>query len=79
MTAQQLQNIGARVRQADPYGIGVYVDPENPTNEEMAQLILDTMSTYMKDVVRKIAEAEQRETNAGSVTAAGDTAVADLE
>ena len=88
LTAQQLSNIGNRFRQADPYslaapddnGVSAYfADPENPTNEEMAQLLLDTFKTYAKDVVRKMAETEQVTSNEGSVEAAGNTAVADLE
>jgi len=55
LTAEQLQTIANRVRLADPARLtefnpdGGYLwaaDPENPTNEEIAQLFLDTTKHF---------------------------------
>ena len=56
----------------------VAVDPENPTNEELAENILVMFRGYGQSVLRAEAEGTERTTLNGQVIAAGDTAVADL-
>jgi hypothetical protein len=79
LTAQQLQNVGIRYKYSDPYGLGVFVDPENPTNEELAQLFLDTTLRHAKHLLRNSGETEEHEVSRTNVSTAGDTAVANLE
>ena len=56
----------------------VAVDPENPTNEELAENVLFMFRRFGQSVLRAKAEETERATQIGDVTAAGDTAVADL-
>lgn len=90
LTAQQLQNIGNRMVLADPYGLarpgrgpnaqdpGYFADPENPTAEEKAQLILDSLNITLKQWNRRAAQEEARLAAVAGELAAGDTADADL-
>jgi hypothetical protein len=88
LTAQQLQSIGNRMVQADPYGIarrsprgddpGYFADYDNPTNEEKAQLILDSLLLTLEQWNRKAAVEESRVAAVADQNAAGDTADADL-
>ena len=63
---------------ADPHSLAAFADPQNPTNEEKAQLFLDTFLTWGRQVVRSVAEGSEQVTVDGQVTGAGDTAVNDL-
>ena len=83
----QLKRIGERFKEADPYELGVFADPANPTNEELAQLGLDTILTYSKRLVRGAAEVSERTTIneelepanvAQRINNAADTAEADI-
>ena len=56
----------------------IAVDPDNPTNEELADNILLMFRRFGQSVLRAKAEETERATQIGDVTAAGDTAVADL-
>ena len=56
----------------------VAVDTGNPTNEELAENILFMFRRFGQSVLRAKAEETERATQIGDVTAAGDTAVADL-
>ena len=53
-------------------------DPQNPTNEEKAQIFNLTLLTWGKQVVRSVAEGAETDTVEGQIEAAGDTAVSDL-
>jgi len=56
-----------------------FVDPENPTNEEKAQLFLDCMKWFGQEVVSKNAGRTTREGNDAAVAAAEAAARADME
>ena len=83
LTAQQLINIGQRYKYADPFNLnddeGRYVDRDNPTNEELAQLFLDTTLAHAKAVVFNSAEREEYESSRTAIENAGAAARADLE
>jgi hypothetical protein len=96
LTNDQLGRIGARFKEADedeqfeiqmPGHLGVFADPDNPTNEEMAQLFLDTVLVFSKRTVRGMAqEAEETQVNidlkpeniSQRIKDAGDAAEADI-
>jgi len=79
LTGPQLSNIGQNFARRDFYALWAPVDSENPTNEEYAQHILDTFLTFAKEIVRNGAEFIAYDGIQVDVTAAGDTAIADLE
>ena len=57
----------------------IIADPEfPPTNEELADNVLLMFRNFGQSVLRAKAEETERATQIGDVTAAGDTAVADL-
>ena len=57
----------------------ITADPDNPpTNEELAENVLFMFRRFGQSVLRAKAEETERATQIGDVTAAGDTAVADL-
>jgi hypothetical protein len=56
----------------------IAADPENPTNEELADNLLFLFRRFGQSVLRGQAEAAERATQIDDVTAAGDAAVADL-
>lgn len=72
MLPEQLQRIGVRFFENDPYGLGVYVDPENPTNEEMAQCTLDNIARFGQDVVKRASTLTEKQD--ASVTVAQNVA-----
>jgi hypothetical protein len=78
LSAQQLQNIGQRIYEINPYSYNKaqFVDPNNPTNEEMATLLAFTMYT---DLQRHLANQVTREQQLSTVQTAIETAWADLE
>ena len=63
---------------ADPHSLAAFAIPDSPTNEEKAQLFLDTLLTWGRQVVRGVAEGAEQTTVDGQIEAAGDTAVDDL-
>ena len=73
----ELQRIGAKFKIYAGSEF-IAVDPENPTNEEMALNVLVMMRRFGQSVLRMEAEKEARATYNDTVAAAGDTAVADL-
>jgi hypothetical protein len=83
LTTQQLINIGQRYKYADPCKLnddeGRYVDRNNPTNEELAQLFLDTTLMHAKVVVFNSAEGEEYQNSRAAIENAGAAARADLE
>lgn len=87
LTGPQLQNIGSRMVQADPFGLtrgvrnqpsGYFADPDNPTNEEKAQLILDSLLLTLKRWNRQAAQNAAKQTASADIIAAGDAAEVDL-
>jgi len=74
----QLVRIADAFVSADPHSLAAFADPASPTNEEKAQLVMDTFSTWGRQVVRSVAEASETVTVEGQVTGAGDTAAADF-
>jgi len=76
-TGTELQRIGAKFKIYAGSEF-VAVDPENPTNEELAENFLLMTRRFGQSVLRMEAEKEARATYNATVTAAGDTAVADL-
>lgn len=60
LSGPQLQRLGTAFFTQDPYQKGVYVDPENPTNEEKAQLVIDSMYTFTRRLVREEAGRTKR-------------------
>ena len=77
-SAAQRTRIANAFVSTDPHSLAAFADPPNPTNEEKAQLFLDTFLTWGRQVVRSVAEASEQVTVDGQVTGAGDTAVNDL-
>ena len=85
-TTEELQRIAAAFVDARTYGVRiptvqpdtVFVDSENPTNEEKAQLFLDAMKWFARQVVANAAEKTTRAQNDANVAAAKATAEADL-
>jgi wyosine [tRNA(Phe)-imidazoG37] synthetase (radical SAM superfamily) len=69
LSNDQLQRIGQRYKRLDdggveieiPSGLGVYADPNNPTNEELAQTFLDFTLALSKEAVRSVAKIEEKE------------------
>ena len=83
LTGPELNRIGDAYFAADPHslirrGVVVIADPENPTNEEKAQLFLDSMLHNARAILRHTAEQSETEAVDGQVSAAGDAAVNDL-
>ena len=82
-TAAERGRVADAFTAADPHslianGTLVVVDPENLTNEEKAQLFLDTFLTWGRQVVRAMAQDSEQITVDGQIEGAGDTAVNDL-
>ena len=78
-TATQQQRIAERCMQYRPdLAELIPVDPENPTNEEKAQVFVTTVRQWGQSWLRLMAEKEEEANNDAAVTAAGDTAVGDL-
>lgn len=91
LTGPQLQNIGSRMVRADPFSLatrrpgpnggtdpGYFADPDNPTNEEKAQLILDSLLLTLKRWNRQAAQNAAKQTASADIIAAGDAAEVDL-
>lgn len=89
LSAQQLQTLANAIMDRDPANLlprpnapgphPFFADPQNPTNEEKAELVKQTILSSLRRTIRDSAEDIQRTTNETSVSAAGDAAVADLE
>lgn len=77
-TGAELTRVADAFVAADPHSLAAFAIPGNPTNEEKAQLFLDTFLTWGRQVVRSVAEDSEQITVDGQVTGAGDTAVNDL-
>lgn len=79
LTAEQLGRIGDAYVLADPYNLGSYADPQNPTNEEKAQLFLDTTLRHGQETVRQGKRHSLWKDNIATIDAQVNTAVADIE
>ena len=86
-TAQELQNIADAFISAKRYGIRIpavggsepnFADPDNPTNEEKAQLFLNAMKWFGQQVVQLNAEKITRAANDANVATAKANALADF-
>ena len=86
-TTDELQRVAAAVLSAKERGIRIPsissvaftpVDPENPTNEEIAQLFIDVTLFFWKRLLESNAEAITRESNDAAVETAKAAALADL-
>lgn len=88
LTADQLNRIGNAFVEQDPYDIGGWDDggdppiPRQPTNEEVAQHLLDTLKQYGRSIVAGAAKrsktTELEGTIDSEVQAAVDAALADI-
>ena len=78
VTTAALMRIANAYATTDPHSLADFADPENPTNEEKAQLYIDTLLANGWAVVRSHAEGKEQTIVDGQVSNAGDTAVADL-
>jgi hypothetical protein len=76
-TAQQQQNIAGSFIQANP---NLYnpADPDNPTSEEKALVVVQAVRAWMKSVVRGAAERQERAALDAQVKAAGDAAAGEI-
>ena len=75
----QLQRIAdAYLNYAPDIAAEVIADPENPTNEEKAEVFVLAMRRWGQSVLRATAEKAARAAHDGEVEAAGDTAAGDL-
>ena len=77
-TAAERTRVADAFVSADPHSLASFAIPGSPTNEEKAQLFLDTFLTWGRQVVRTVAEGLEQITVDGQVSNAGDTAVDDL-
>ena len=62
VTNDLLLRIAAAYTQADPHSLANFIDPENPTNEEMAQVYINTLVRNGKDVVGQVSDINADET-----------------
>ena len=83
MTAAALTRVADAYWTADPHslvnnGVVVPADPDNPTNDEKAQLFLQTLKKNGQAVVRNVAGAGADDSAAAAKEAAQAAAEADL-
>jgi hypothetical protein len=81
LTGDALTRIADAYTQADPHNLSItlFADPENPTNEEKAQLYIDTLITNGKQVVGIVSDLNSDEAAAATKAANRATAEADFE
>jgi hypothetical protein len=84
LTGVQLRNVGQRFKDADPYslianGIFVFVDPENPTDEELAQFFMDCIWQGWKNMVAQSQRSTSTESKQSEIESEVAAAVADIE
>lgn len=91
LTAQQLTNIADKVVAADPAGLtrsgggpraeasGYFADPDNPTNEEKAQLFLDTTKIFWRRWLGQGGAIVEKQTAQAAIVAAAQAAEAELD
>lgn len=78
-TVDEQNRISDAFVNSDPYMLGNFADPENPTNEEKAQLFMDTILRFGKEIVKNEAEASAHAEAQATIVAAGSSAIADWE
>ena len=79
LTAEQLIRIGDAFAVVDIYGLATFADPENPTNEEKAQLFLDTNLKWGQQVVEQANRIIETDAVQSTIDTNVATAVADFE
>jgi hypothetical protein len=89
LTGPQLSSIADKVVALDPFGYltggpggepsTYFADPENPTNEEKAQLFLDTTERIWRNWMQRGGAEIAKETTDATVAAAMAAAEAELD
>lgn len=78
-TVQQQQNVASAFITYRPDLLLLYaIDPENPTNEEKAQVFVEALRLWGREILRSQAEKTTRDSNEAAAIAAGAAAEGDL-
>jgi hypothetical protein len=81
LIGQQLRNIGNRYKDADPYSLidsGTFADPDNPTDEELAEFFMACIWSNWKQVVEQSQRTTSTSTKQSEIESEVATAVADI-